>query len=429
MPRPRVPWYMTVVAVGFGLLVLSTFTWLAAAFLVVLPLWYLVSHNLYERIVGILSEIACAWTFPTFQKYSLVDCFSSGEQIAFPSQNEKAIVMFNHQSWCDVPILNAYLFFQDVMSRALWVGWNGLSKFPFAWAGMLRGDVWIPCRWPSDKPYLDRSIEQLLSSDMFHLYCFFPEGALKHRNSMAKCHAYCEENGFPKLQYLLWPRNRAFVYVVEKMRKNPAAKYVYDYTVAYEGFGEGRAPGILDLFTRHSFTTKVHIHGRKFLLADLPTGEDALAAWINNLYIEKDQLLKFFWQNGTFPSNVHDAITVSLPASASELGSRLDVDAPRASMKVAAAKESSIESSSSSSSSSSISGSSASSETQAQVRHRLVAAKAAELSKEAATSWKKAPLHKVDYRHSRSILYAGLFFCLNGGLLYAASCLYSLLSA
>lgn len=113
MPRPKVPVPLQVIAVIFGLLVLATFTWLAAVFSLILPLWYCVSHHLYENLTGWLGDIACSWTFPTFQKYSKLEIFLFGQSIVFPQKSEKSIIMFNHQSW----YIYLYIYIHFILIR------------------------------------------------------------------------------------------------------------------------------------------------------------------------------------------------------------------------------------------------------------------------------------------------------------------------
>ena len=77
--------------------------------------------------------------------------------------------------------------------------------------------------------------------------------------------------------------------------------YLYDVTVGYEGFG-GRPPRMLDCFIPRGRPLGVHMHFRRFLLSSLPRDEAELAAWVQKLYRQKDELLECFRVHGAFPT-------------------------------------------------------------------------------------------------------------------------------
>lgn len=45
----------------------------------------------------------------------------------------------------------------------------------------------------------------------------------------------------------------------------------------------------------------MHIHVRRYPMSAIPTGDQAIADWLMNLYVEKDALLQHFKDTGRFP--------------------------------------------------------------------------------------------------------------------------------
>ncbi len=147
----------------------------------------------------------------------------------------------------------------------------------------------------------------------------FPEGTFHDgadEQLVERTKAFARENNLPVFDYLLTPRPRGFVACVQNLRGY--ATHVVDLTITFLGTRD-KSPHVktfvtalpVDDMTRVlpdasdlcSFRgpANVHIHVKVHKLEDVPTDEEGIKAWIYNVWVEKDALLKHFHHHGSFP--------------------------------------------------------------------------------------------------------------------------------
>lgn len=84
-----------------------------------------------------------------------------------------------------------------------------------------------------------------------------------------------------------------------------SVKYLYDFTIGYSGIKPGDIPEevytLRSIFLMKKYPKKVHVHIRRYLVADIPTGKNEYAAWLRDRWAEKDELLAEFYRMGAFP--------------------------------------------------------------------------------------------------------------------------------
>jgi Acyltransferase C-terminus len=84
-----------------------------------------------------------------------------------------------------------------------------------------------------------------------------------------------------------------------------SVKYLYDCTIGYSGLKTGDIPEdvytLRGIFFLKRYPKEIHVHLRRFLISDIPTAEEANAAWLRDRWTEKDELLAEFYRTGAFP--------------------------------------------------------------------------------------------------------------------------------
>lgn len=96
--------------------------------------------------------------------------------------------------------------------------------------------------------------------------------------------------------HLLYPRTKGFITTVQHLRKAAHVKAVYDVTIAYQrGKDFHAAPTMWDTLSVPWLSSrlgyKFHVHVRRFPLENLPTDDEKLAKWLENLWVEKGEWL------------------------------------------------------------------------------------------------------------------------------------------
>lgn len=75
--------------------------------------------------------------------------------------------------------------------------------------------------------------------------------------------------------------------------------------MGYEGITPGQIPEKVYTLSKIYFEDKpptgVHVHLRRYRVADIPADEDAFAEWLRQIWIEKDAMMAEFYSRGRFP--------------------------------------------------------------------------------------------------------------------------------
>ena len=121
----------------------------------------------------------------------------------------------------------------------------------------------------------------------------FVEGTRLTLPKLEAAKEYARSRGLREPLHTLVPRTKGFVASVEGLRSHIAA--VYDITIGYED-------GVPSLWQYiKGLVSRIHVHVRRFPVAELPVSSDDLKQWLLDRWHEKDELLEHFYQNGAFP--------------------------------------------------------------------------------------------------------------------------------
>ncbi|PSK39380.1 hypothetical protein C7M61_001991 [Candidozyma pseudohaemuli] len=146
----------------------------------------------------------------------------------------------------------------------------------------------------------------------------FPEGTVISPHTRERLNKFAKKLGRPELKHTLLPRVRGLFLMLRSLRDT--AEYVYDVTCGYTGltaedYGE-------EVFTLKAYyikgygPSKINYHIRAFAIKDIPLGDDDLAdvdnvppetlaafeKWLLDIWAEKDELMKVFYEKGLFES-------------------------------------------------------------------------------------------------------------------------------
>nr|VZI08375.1 unnamed protein product [Spirometra erinaceieuropaei] len=133
----------------------------------------------------------------------------------------------------------------------------------------------------------------------------FPEGTNLCPESIVSSDSYAKKTGRPLLRYTLHPRVTGFQHFARNISSR--LSYVYDVTVAYP-FAMPESE--LSLFLGNA-PQEVHYYVRRWPIAsiigssagDSPNAENAaaaLGAWLNERWLEKEQLLKDYYRMNAY---------------------------------------------------------------------------------------------------------------------------------
>eukprot|EP01135_Chromosphaera_perkinsii_P009432 Nk52_evm1s1751 gene=Nk52_evmTU1s1751 len=298
------------------LLLLQSLQFLQAVFIgvICLPIYYLGFTDAYETIMAHMMELGTAYVCNITTFHSRIHTFRYGDEIKLPkSENDKSLLICNHQSLIDVPTISTSLEDFGIHGQTSWLSWSRVLFAPLGQVAYLRGDCFFSTAdWEKDRVVMEKCFKSFFKSKARNFYFIFPEGGLKNAKGIQKSQEYCAKNGKPLFSHVLFPRFKAFDLIMNHFRKSSSPAYLYDITVKYKGF-EKEEPGLIEMYKRHwgSKCPEVHMHIERLRLREVIKcckTESDLEEWLVEIWRRKEEKLAFFNANGAFPKSVGHTI-------------------------------------------------------------------------------------------------------------------------
>jgi len=212
--------------------------------------------------------------------------------------DDNAVVLCNHQSMSDIPVLFTLAQPRDRLGDLKWYVKDVLKYVPGIGWGMLFLDcLFIKRNWTADKDKIRGTFHRIVSDRVPVWIVSFAEGTRFTPAKAERSRSYAEDKGLPILRHVLLPRTKGFVATLEGLGDHADA--VLDCTIGYPDgvptlwqWIKGAAP-------------RVSLHVRRFEVDTLPADDAGRAAWLMERYVEKDRLLAGFHKDrsGSFTSS------------------------------------------------------------------------------------------------------------------------------
>ncbi|XP_048083739.1 lysocardiolipin acyltransferase 1 [Alosa alosa] len=199
---------------------------------------------------------------------------------------ERSVIIMNHRTrldwmflWCCL-LRYSYLRLEKICLKA------GLKAVPgFGWAMQVASFIFIHRRWEEDRTHMANMLQYFCRIREPLQLLLFPEGTDLTDNTRARSDVFAEKNGLPKYEYVLHPRTTGFTFIVNTLREGDNLDAVHDITVAYpKNIPQTERHLVLGLFPR-----EIHFHVQRYPVSALPTGNEALQAWCQERWTEKEQ--------------------------------------------------------------------------------------------------------------------------------------------
>lgn len=228
----------------------------------------------------------CAWTTLAFHRTRVV---VSGDELP---RDENAMLVVNHQSMTDVQALFPLARKAGRLGDLKWFVKDSLKYAPgFGWGMTFLDCLFVKRDWTADRVRIDRVFRRVVSGRVPLWLVSFSEGTRFSAGNLARARSYAAAHSLALPRHVLLPRVQGFVASVAGLQGHLAA--VYDVTIAYAG-------GLPSLWQwAKGEMREVHLHVRRYAVADLPAGPEALADWLRARFVEKDARLDHFYAAGS----------------------------------------------------------------------------------------------------------------------------------
>jgi hypothetical protein len=77
--------------------------------------------------------------------------------------------------------------------------------------------------------------------------------------------------------------------------------YLHDITIAYRDFHVGERSNDVAFVLKGEFPQEVHLIVKSYKIDDIPTEKIAMEKWLRSSFNAKEELLKTFYENDSFP--------------------------------------------------------------------------------------------------------------------------------
>lgn len=286
--------------------------------------------DLYWYIEGqffkYLLLMVASWGWTAGHKY-----YDVGEDVS-SCFDQECVVIVNHQSTGDVPSLMTVLQNKSqIIPRMLWIMDRFFKWTNFGLVSAIHGDFFIRAGKDTRDAQLVRlknHLQNVYGSRKRQWIVLFPEGGFL-RKRIEVSQRFARKNNLPHLEHVSLPRAGALHTIVNTLHPSTCTtlngyfsndgnanhfpkkldlqtdsdkvrpiKWAIDITIGYPNVQPIGLPSTITMLTD---PCKIFVHYRKFPIEEVPLETTALTQWLYDRFQEKEELLKEFYQTGTFP--------------------------------------------------------------------------------------------------------------------------------
>ncbi|KAK2588323.1 hypothetical protein KPH14_004340 [Odynerus spinipes] len=284
--------------------------------------------QIYWRIEGLffhwLLAMVSIWAWSA--GYDIIEQGDDIEKII----NDRTLVIVNHQSTGDVPMLmTTFNAKPNVLPNLMWI-MDRIFKFTnFGIVSILHHDFFIVSGRKRREESL-RQLEKHLKESYVPLnrkwMVLFPEGGFlcKRRETSQK---YAKKNNLPILENVSLPRVGAMQTIFDTIGPRqdneaqhdhldnrssttaitPEIRWVLDVTIAYP---QGKPIDLPTIITGSRPPCETVLFYRLHPSRAVPREPELLSKWLYDRWVEKESLLENFYKHGTFPGTCGSATKV-----------------------------------------------------------------------------------------------------------------------
>jgi lysocardiolipin and lysophospholipid acyltransferase len=203
-----------------------------------------------------------------------------------PPQRVRALVLGNHQSYFDIPII--WMWAKPVRTNG-WMKWFVKDEFKwvpgFGWGLWFIQAIFVKRNWTKDESTINATFQKIRDSQLDFWIMIFPEGTRLKRQTYSKL----KELNLKKPQkYLptrtLVPRPKGVWATLKGLHGSIDA--IYDVSIAFEQ----SPPTAFQFFCGKGQTFK--LHSKRYEISSIPTIERDFNDWLLQRFYEKDLWMK-----------------------------------------------------------------------------------------------------------------------------------------
>lgn len=150
--------------------------------------------------------------------------------------------------------------------------------------------------WKDDKEELCNKLQIYNVFDLPVQVLLFPGGGDLTLKTKTRSDQYADKKGLPHYNYILHPHLKGFLYVINILRYHRLDSIV-DITVAYPD----ALPKTELHFIKGRIPCEVCYYVKSYPLDSIPSDDEELCKWLQMVWLEKEERLKYFYTHRKFP--------------------------------------------------------------------------------------------------------------------------------
>eukprot|EP00457_Paulinella_chromatophora_P010427 gb/GEZN01010529.1/.p1 GENE.gb/GEZN01010529.1/~~gb/GEZN01010529.1/.p1 ORF type:complete len:382 (-),score=18.20 gb/GEZN01010529.1/:85-1161(-) len=171
-----------------------------------------------------------------------------------------------------------------------------------------QGSLFLTRHWDEDKIIIGKKLRALETGKHPRPFMIgiFPEGTRFSKEKQAEGWKFADDRQLPKLNNVLLPRKKGFIYICSKLPRTLAA--IYTVTCCYQT----HTLEPLDFLLGKSRCRGIHMHIKRTEFSTLPENKEELYKWLVEEFNTIDKRIEFFKEHQSFreaklsPRPAHD---------------------------------------------------------------------------------------------------------------------------
>jgi 1-acyl-sn-glycerol-3-phosphate acyltransferase len=184
--------------------------------------------------------------------------------------------------------------------------------------------IFLARNWKVDRPRIIENLVRAKNDESPMWLLLFPEGTVITENTQSISLAYAKKMDIPdRPKHVLIPKATGLYHTLRCL--DSKCEYLYDFTIGYSGLNPDQCPydeyPPEKIFIGKAGPEAIHIHVDRFRIRDIPglkprqydpteQVDPEFEKWIRHRFLEKDDLMKYFYENGTFPEKSADDLGI-----------------------------------------------------------------------------------------------------------------------
>lgn len=239
--------------------------------------------------------------------YKLIE---SGDDLS-SLENEKCLLLVNHQSTSDIPLVMSALYPKSLaIGQVMWIMDYIFVYTNFGWASYLHHDFFIQQGKEGRQDQLEKlkaHLVQYYNSTNKRWIVLFPEGGFLYKRRETSQN-FAKKHDLPVLSHVTLPRLGALNTILNTVgatptvngfkepfsRQQQSLKWVIDMTLAYPDSEGLDMPGMCIGWHK---PRNMMVHFRAYPVSEIPLDTEGRTKWLYDRYVEKEHMLEQFYKN------------------------------------------------------------------------------------------------------------------------------------